>query len=118
VVCSVALGRGDPNGRAYDHAARRLSGLTDARGERLKVMRIPSPGWVGDEDGDYVPASHMNFIIANGAVIVPVYEDRASALALDGFRTLFPDRQVIGLPSKAILTGGGSFHCITQQEPA
>ena len=53
-----------------------------------------------------------------GAVIVPVYEDRASALALDGFRTLFPDRQVIGLPSKAILTGGGSFHCITQQEPA
>jgi agmatine deiminase len=118
VVCPVAFGRGDPNTSAYDDAARRLAGFVDARGERLKVMRIPSPGWVEDEDGDYVPASHMNFIIANRAVIVPVYEDEASPLALDGFRTLFPDREVIGLPSKAILTGGGSFHCITQQEPA
>ena len=118
VVCPVAFGRGDPNGAAYDDAARRLAGFTDARGEKLKVMRIPSPGWVEDEDGDYVPASHMNFIIANQAVIVPVYEDKASPLALEGFKALFPGRKVIGLPSKAILTGGGSFHCITQQEPA
>lgn len=118
VVCPVAFGRGDPNGAAYDDAARRLAGMTDAEGRRLKVMRIPAPGWVENEDGEYVPASHMNFIIANKAVIVPVYEDKASPLALEGFKSLFPDRTVIGLPSTAILTGGGSFHCITQQEPA
>lgn len=118
VACPVAFGRGDPNGEAYDDAARRLAGMTDADGRPLKVMRIPSPGWVENEDGEYVPASHMNFIIANTAVIVPVYEDKASPLALEGFKALFPGRTVIGLPSSAILTGGGSFHCITQQEPA
>jgi agmatine deiminase len=61
----------------------------------------------------------MNFIIANGAVIMPTYGDaRAGELALQALKSVFPDREVIGLPSLAILTGGGSFHCITQQEPA
>jgi agmatine deiminase len=60
----------------------------------------------------------MNFIIANSAVIAPIYEERAGGFALDALAGLFPEREVIGLPSRAILTGGGSFHCITQQEPA
>jgi agmatine deiminase len=61
----------------------------------------------------------MNFIIANKAVIAPLYESRrAGEFALEALREFFPNRQVIGLPSAAILTGGGSFHCITQQEPA
>jgi agmatine deiminase len=92
--------------------------MTDARGGQLQVMRIPSPGWI-DGDGGPAPASHMNFIIANGAVIVPLYDDaKAGAFAVDAVQSLFPERKAIGLPSTAILTGGGSFHCITQQEPA
>ena len=118
VVCPVAWGLGDPNAAAYDDAARRLAGFEDAAGRRLKVVRIPSPGWIEGPDGGAMPASHMNFLIANGAVIVPIYEDRPGQLAVQALETLFPDRQVIGLPSMAILTGGGSFHCITQQEPA
>ncbi|HEX2559005.1 agmatine deiminase family protein [Phenylobacterium sp.] len=118
VACPMAFGRDDPNADAYDDAARRLASMTDSRGERLKVVRIPSPGYVEDGEGEYVPASHMNFVIANKAVVCPIYETKASPLALEGLRTLFPDRAVIGLPSTAVLTGGGSFHCITQQEPA
>ncbi len=118
VVCPVAFGRGDPNMDAYDDAARRLAGMTDARGQALKVVRIPSPGWIESADGDYVPASHMNFIITNGAVIVPTYAQRPGEMAIQALETVFPDHKVIGLPSAAILTGGGSFHCITQQEPA
>ena len=117
VAIPVAWGRGDPNAEAYDDAARRLAAMTDAKGETLKVIRIPSPGWIDGEDGP-IPASHMNFLIANRAVIVPVYEARPGELACQALEHLFPDRQVIGLPSTAILTGGGSFHCITQQEPA
>ena len=61
----------------------------------------------------------MNFIIANSAVIMPTYgAGQAADLALQALESVFPGRKVIGLPSMAILTGGGSFHCITQQEPA
>lgn len=118
VACPIAWGRGDPNANLYDATARALSRMTDARGGQLQVMRIPSPGWIDGDDGPS-PASHMNFIIANGAVIVPLYDDpKAGAFAVDAVQSLFPERKAIGLPSNAVLTGGGSFHCITQQEPA
>jgi agmatine deiminase len=118
VAVPVAFGRGDPNAQAYDDAARRLAGVTDAEGRTLKVSRIPSPGWVEDDDGRAVAASHMNFLIANQAVIVPIYRDDPGRFAVQALEILFPGRTVVGLPSRAILTGGGSFHCITQQEPA
>jgi agmatine deiminase len=117
VACPVGIGRDDPNTDVYGETARALSSMQDARGVALQVARIPSPGRIENEDGEVIPASHMNFLIANGAVIMPTYEDRASAMALDALESLFPERRVIGLPSTAILSGGGSFHCITQQEP-
>jgi agmatine deiminase len=82
------------------------------------VVRLPSPGIITDGEGRIVPASHMNFIIANEAVIAPTYGQAGQGEMLDALRSLFPERQVIGLSSKALLSGGGSFHCITQQEPA
>ena len=119
VVCPVAWGRGDVNADVYDAAAADLAAMTDADGRKLKVVRIPSPGWIESHEGGAAPASHMNFIIANGAVILPTYGDpRAAEFAAEALKALFPDRAVIDLPSNAILTGGGSFHCITQQEPA
>jgi agmatine deiminase len=119
VVCPEAFGDDDPNSAVYDAAAAALAASTDAQGRKLEVIRIPSPGRMEDEDGELIPASHMNFLIANGAVIVPTYENlAASEAALAAFKRVFPDHTVIGLPSTAILTGGGSFHCISQQEPA
>jgi agmatine deiminase len=117
VACPIAWGKGDPNAQAYDDAAQRLAGATDAAGRRLQVMRVPSPGFVPGDDGP-IPASHMNFLIANEAVIVPIYEEAPGRFAIQALEHIFPGRKVIGLPSIAILTGGGSFHCITQQEPA
>lgn len=118
VACPMAWGRKDPNADAYDAAARDLAAMTDADENALKVVRIPSPGLIVDEDEKPVPASHMNFLIANGAVIVPTYGDETAArLACEGLATVITDREIIALPSKAILSGGGSFHCITQQEP-
>ena len=117
VACPVAFGRDDPNAEVFADTARRLAGMTDARGAPLQVARIPSPGLIEDEDGEPMPASHMNFIIANDAVVAPIYDEAAGGFALEALRGLFPERAVIGLPSKALLTGGGSFHCISQQEP-
>ena len=119
VVCPMAFGRGDPNAGVYDAAAEALAEMTDAAGRRLRVVRIPSPGWIEAGGVGGVPASHMNFIIANQAVILPVYgEGLAASLAAQGLAEVFLDRKIIPLTSNALLTGGGSFHCISQQEPA
>lgn len=118
VACPIAWGEDDPNAEVYDAVARDLLAMTDAEGRAIRVLRIPSPGRIEDED-EVIPASHMNFLIANGAVIVPTYGDeRAADLACQALQTVFPDREIIPLPSLAVLSGGGSFHCISQQEPA
>lgn len=117
VACPMAFGTDDPNADLYGEVAKALSDMTDADGQKLKVVRIPSPGLVTDEDGEVIPASHMNFLIANKAVLVPTYGTDSADIAVEVLSGLFPDHKVIGLSSSAILTGGGSFHCISQQEP-
>ena len=117
VAVMVPSGDDGPNARIYAQIIDELTGQVDARGRTLKIHRIPSPGRVENEDGEIMPASYLNFYIANRGVVVPVYgteHDEAAALALTA---LFPGRQVRALPAKAILSGGGAFHCITQQEP-
>lgn len=121
VVCQFPSGADDPNRDLLDDVARKLEAAEDASGRRLHVIRIDSPGLVVDAGGDALPASHMNFIIANGVVVVPVYGTPSAPRALEALQRAFPTRQVIGLPSHGLLgsgmSGGGSFHCITQQEP-
>ncbi|MBN9479862.1 MAG: agmatine deiminase family protein [Bordetella sp.] len=119
VACPIAFGPKDPNAEVYDETAQALSAMTDAAGRPIRVLRIPSPGLVLDEDERPVPASHMNFLIADGAVVMPTYgNDVAARMACEALATVFTDREIIPLPSIAILSGGGSFHCISQQEPA
>lgn len=116
VVCQSPW-KNDPNAKVLDAIAHALEAMTDAEGRRLEVARVPGPGFVPSPGGEAMPASHMNFIIGEKTVVVPFYSD-AGDDALKALAPLFPDRKVVGLSSNAILSGGGSFHCITQQEPA
>ena len=84
----------------------------------LDIATLPSPGRVESDEGDIIPASYMNFYIGNAAVVVPVYGSENDDLAVREIAALFPGRQAIGLRADAILSGGGSFHCISQQIPA
>ncbi len=121
VVCQAPAGADDPNAATLDAIARTLEAATDASGRKLEVARIPGVGLYKNALGGVSPASHMNFIIANGAVVVPVYGTASQDAALAALATVFPDRKVVGVPSRGLLgageAGGGSFHCITQQEP-
>jgi agmatine deiminase len=121
VVCQSASGADDPNAATLDAIAATLAKATDAAGRKLKVVRIPGVGLYRNALGEVSPASHMNFIIANGVVVVPVYGSASEAAALDALRAVFPGRAVVGVPSQGLIgcgmAGGGSFHCITQQQP-
>jgi agmatine deiminase len=118
VVCQKGFGEDDPNTEIFETIAKALSKMTDASGRKLEVIQIPSPGLVTNEDGDPVPASHVNFLIGNKAVAVPTYGTASADQAVADLQKLFPGRKVQGIHSRAILTGGGSFHCMSQQVPA
>lgn len=101
----------DPNAAIYADAAER------ARAHGLTVAPMPSPGRI-EVDGEVIPASYMNFLIANAVVVVPVYGAPNDGAILDALAPFFPGRAIVPLASDAILAGGGSFHCTSQQMPS
>lgn len=103
-------GPDDPNNAVYRDARMRA----EAFGCRVTLM--PSVG-LFEQDDAIVPASYMNFYIGNAAVVVPVYGCKSDETAVETLATLFPGREVIGISADAVLTGGGSFHCSSQQVP-
>lgn len=117
VVC-MAPQEDDPNRDVLLEIAADLGAMTDAKGRRLEVVTIPSPGRVEDEDGEVMPASHVNYYVGNTTVVVPTYGTPHDEAAVAALAPLFPGRRVIGTSARTVLEGGGAFHCITQQEPS
>ena len=102
----------DPNWRVYQLATERAR----FSGADVEIVRVPSPGRIL-RDEDIVPASYMNFYIGNASVVVPIYGAPDDEAAVEAFAEIFPTRKVVGRRADHILTGGGSFHCISQQIP-
>jgi agmatine deiminase len=117
VLCMKPEGRADPNADVLDEIADALARARDAFGRPLELVRVPSPGEITDDDGEPMAASYMNYVIANGRVIVPTFGVATDAAAVETIAECFRGRRTVGLSARAILAGGGSFHCITQQEP-
>lgn len=117
MVCMEPNDADDPNRDALLEIADELRDTHDASGRRIQLRTIPSPGAVFDDDGTLLPASYANFYIANTTVVVPTYGSGHDEDAVASLAECFPSRRVVGCSARAILTGGGAFHCITQQQP-
>jgi agmatine deiminase len=117
VVTAVEEDPRDANHELLQENLKRLRSLRDQDGERLRVVELPMPGLI-ECDGQRLPASYANFYIANQLVLVPTYRHANDAKALAILQKLFSDRRVIGVDSTELIWGLGSFHCISQQEPA
>jgi agmatine deiminase len=118
VVAMEPRAADDPNRDVLRALLREMAALVDARGRRLEIVTLPSPGRVVDPDDRVMPASYVNFYIANAAVVVPTYGSPFDDEAVTRIGALFPGRRAIGVDARAVLSGGGAFHCITQQQPA
>jgi len=117
VVACMEAGPGDPNRDALDGIVTDLRGARAASGEALEVVTVPSPGTVEDAAGNLMPASYMNFYIANTTVVVPTYGVAADDAAVSAIAAMFPTRRAVAVDGKPVVVGGGAFHCSTQQQP-
>ena len=118
IVCSVAEDEHDANYAPMQRNLLQLQSLRNHEGKPYTVVELPLPKTRLEFHGVRLPPTYANFYLGNGFVVVPQYGDANDALALKILTPLFPGREVIGLSSKALITGGGSFHCVTQQQPA
>ena len=117
VLCMTPAGRDDPNLEVLEEIREQLATARDANGRALEVLTLASPGEVTDADDELLSASYMNYCVTNTGVVVPTFDVAGDAAAVERIARCFPSRRVLGLSARSILAGGGSFHCITQQEP-
>jgi len=105
----------DNHRRSVDNLQR--LGHAGARDGSLRVLTLPYPRAV-EMAGERLPASYANFYVANGAVLVPTFNDESDRIALNTIADCFPGREVIGIHAVDLVWGLGTLHCLTQQEPA
>lgn len=117
IVTAVEPDPADANHEILNENLKRLRTMRDQNGAPFEIIELPMPGHV-EYNGQRLPASYANFYIANEVVLVPTYRHANDAKAVDILQKCFPARRAIGVDSTELIWGLGSFHCITQQEPA
>lgn len=104
---------------ALHRMEQELKAFRTQAGEPYRLIALPMADAVYDEEGDRIPATYANFLIINGAVLVPVYgQTSKDAEALQQIQQAFPDREIIGIDCNALIQQHGSLHCVTMQYPA
>lgn len=117
VLTVIESDRTDANFHPLKENLEELKSLRLLNGEKLTIIELPMPKPVYDK-GERLPASYANFYISNEHVIVPTYRCVTDDKALEIISKCFPERKTVGIDSTEIIWGLGSFHCLSQQEPA
>lgn len=117
LVTAVCEDRSDPNHEVLEANLQRLREARDTNGQPYRIVPLPIPRRPAEFEGERLPLTYANFYVVNGAVLVPVYGDEHDQQAVEILRPLFPGREIVPLMARALITGGGAFHCVTQQQP-
>ena len=117
VLTMIEPNKSDPNHEVLADNVRRLRASTDHNDKKFRIVELPMPRRVTFE-GRRLPASYGNFYIANGIILVPVFNDPNDRIALNTLSELFPNREVIPIYSGDFVWGLGAMHCMSQQQPA
>ncbi|MBX7258344.1 MAG: agmatine deiminase family protein [Candidatus Hydrogenedentes bacterium] len=110
----------DPSDEHYDELqamAKQLRALHDRLGNPYRLHSLPMPRPCYDSDGQRLPATYANFLVINGAVLVPTYDDPADDTALSILGACFPGREIVGIDCRSLVLQHGSLHCVTMQFP-
>ncbi|MFQ5443298.1 MAG: agmatine/peptidylarginine deiminase [Nitrospinales bacterium] len=107
----------DPNYACLQNNYNILRSATDQDGQKLNVVRMPTPGYIIDGE-TRLPASYANFYISNAVVLLPVYDHPNDQIAANILKEYFPQREIVKIPCRDLVWGLGGIHCVTQQEPA
>lgn len=110
----------DPDDSHYvmlDLMRQELARFTTAEGKPYRLVPLPMPQPIHDEDGKRLPAGYANFLIINDAVLAPVYDDPADAVALERLAACFPGRAIVPIDCRPLIHQYGSLHCATMQFP-
>lgn len=107
----------DVHYRALAAMTAELEGFATRDGRLYRLLPLPWPAPRHDADGQRLPATYANFLVINGAVLVPTYRDPNDRPALDVIAKAFPGREVVGIDSLPLVLQHGSLHCVTMQIP-
>jgi len=116
VVCVFEENQSDSNYRNLRENFEILQNSIDQNGNPLKIVKLPTPGYVGEDSLRY-PASYANFYIGNEVVLVPSYSHPNDDKTCEILKPFFPNHELVKLPSNTLITGNGGIHCATQQQP-
>ncbi|MGZ8516822.1 MAG: agmatine deiminase family protein, partial [Chitinophagaceae bacterium] len=117
VLAVIEENKDDENFNLLQSNLKKLQKMRLLNGGQLNIVELPMPDLITWE-GQRLPASYANFYIANNSVIVPTFRCQKDEKALEIIQDCFPGREVVGIDSTEIIWGLGSFHCLSQQEPA
>ncbi len=117
VITVIEHNKDDENFAPLKHNLKQLQNMRLMDGRQLTITEIPMPDPIYYQ-GQRLPASYANFYISNLHVIVPTFQNDRDAEALEIIQSCFPERTVVGIDSTDVIWGLGSFHCLSQQEPA
>ena len=110
----------DPKDSHYHELERmkkELEALRTKDGAPYELIPLPLPPALHDEEGERMPATYANFLFVNGALLVPTYDVETDAVALERLKAAVPDREIVAVPSRALIYQHGSLHCATMQFP-